>query len=548
MRIPLGALNGHPALLGLAGVQKNGGRMNWKPLRLASTSLAICVCLAYDFTAFDTNAAAPVTVHIKAGTLAGDSLGPGGGQFKGIPYAAAPTGTRRWQSPQAVDAWQGARNATVYGAACEQPSQGWNDSLLASMSEDCLYLNVWTPTIRPKKRLPVMVWIHGGAFVGGAGTDPMFAGDELVKKGVVLVTFNYRLGIFGFYAHPDLSRDSVHHSSGNFALEDQLAALQWVHDNIAVFGGDNENITVFGQSAGGMSVLTLLASPLSQGQFQRAIVESGAILGGPPMKRLRDAEIAGSEFAGTDSLLSLRDLPATELLKRFGSFVSTHRGSRLGPIIDGYVLNSDPSEAIRLRQEHNVPLMIGNNAREGFGRLGEDALPDVVKQFYGTDAAAALALYGAPDPVLGTPGAQWLTDTSFRCSAILTAKLYTASGTPVYSYQFEQSIPGREAEGAAHSYELPYVFGNLLPSGALAGPFGAADRQLSNVMLTYWTNFAKDGDPNGAGLPIWPKFSASAGAYMRFSSALAQNAQPAAGLRQPQCRLFEAKLQKAALP
>ena len=521
--------------------------MSWTPLRLACTSLAIVVCVAFDFRAFDANAA-PVTVQIKSGTVAGDSLIAGGGVFKGIPYAAAPTGTRRWQSPQPVGAWRGARNATTYGAACEQPSQGWNDSLLASMSEDCLYLNVWTAAIHPKKHLPVMVWIHGGAFVGGAGTDPMFAGDELVKKGVVLVTLNYRLGIFGFYAHPDLSRDSVHHSSGNFALEDQLAALQWVHDNIAAFGGDNEDITVFGQSAGGMSVLTLLASPLSRGQFQQAIVESGAILGGPPMKRLQDAEIAGAEFAGTDNLQSLRDLPAAELLKRFGSYVSTHRGSRMGPVIDGYVLNSDPSEAIRLRQQQNVPLIIGNNAREGFGQLGENALQDAIKQFYGTDAAAALPLYGEPDPVLGSPGAQWLTDTSFRCSAIVTAKRYGASGTPVYSYQFEQSIPGREAEGAAHSYELPYVFGNLLSSGALAGPFVAADRQLSNVMLTYWTNFAKHGDPNGTDLPVWPKFSASVGAYMRFSSALAQDAQPSEGLRQQQCRLFESKLAKVALP
>lgn len=521
--------------------------MSCTTLRLAYTSLALCVCFAFEFTENDANAA-PVTVPVRSGKLAGDSLSGGGGVFKGIPYAAAPTGTRRWQSPQPVGAWQGARNATTYAAACEQPSQGWNDSLLASMSEDCLYLNVWTPAIHPKKHLPVMVWIHGGAFVGGAGTDPMFAGDELVKRGVVLVTLNYRLGIFGFYAHPDLTRDSIHHSSGNFALEDQLAALQWVHDNVAAFGGDNENITVFGQSAGGMSVLTLLASPLSRGQFQRAIVESGAILGGPPMKRLKDAEMAGSEFAGTDSLQSLRDLPAAELLKRFGSFVSTHRGSRMGPVIDEYVLSSDPSEAIRLGQQHNVPLMIGNNAREGFGRLGEDALPDVIKQFYGDDAAAALPLYGKPDPVLGSPGAQWLTDTSFRCSAVVTAKRYAAGGSPVYSYQFEQSIPGREAEGAAHSYELPYVFGNLLPSGVLAGPFGAADRQLSNVMTTYWSNFAKQGDPNGAGLPVWPKFGESAGAYMRFSSALAEDVQPAQGLRQPQCRLFEAKLAKVAAP
>ena len=201
-----------------------------------------------------------------------------------------------------------------------------------------------------------------------------------------------------------------------------------------------------------------------------------------------------------------------------------------------------------MHQEHGVPLIIGNNAREGFGRLSEDALPDAIKQFYGADAAAALPVYGASDPVLGSPAAQWLTDTSFRCSAVVTAGRHAAGGTPVFSYQFEQSIPGREAEGAAHSFELPYVFGNLLPSGALAGPFGAADRQLSNVMLTYWANFAKHGDPNGAGLPVWPRFNASPGTYLRFSSALPQDAQTAAGLRRPQCQLFEAKLARAESP
>jgi para-nitrobenzyl esterase len=489
--------------------------------------------------------AAPVAIRVNSGDLAGDSIATGGAVFKGIPYAAAPTGTKRWQSPQAVAAWRGTRAATAYRSACEQPAQGWNDSLVASMSEDCLYLNVWTPAVKPKVGFPVMVWIHGGAFIGGAGTDPMFAGEELVKKGVVLVTLNYRLGIFGFYAHPDLTRESVHHSSGNFGLEDQMAALQWVRDNIAAFGGDPEKITLFGQSAGGASVVSLLASPLTLGQFQRAIVESGAILAGPPSKRLKDAETIGAEYMGQDSLRSLRELSATDLLQRFGSFMSTHQQARMGPIIDGYVLSADPSEIFKQHQEQKVPLIIGNNAREGFGRLSDDALANVIQQFYGANAGAALPLYAAPDPVLGTPAAQWLTDTSFRCSAVVMASRHSAGDAPVYSYQFEQSIPGREGDGAAHSYELPYVFGTLLPSGPLAGSFTAADRQLSNVMLSYWTNFAKRGDPNGAGLPLWPKFHASAAAYMRFSSASSQDARPAEGLRKTQCQLFEAKLARA---
>lgn len=485
---------------------------------------------------------APVAVHIKSGDLAGDSLASGGAVFKGIPYAEAPTGAKRWQSPRPAAAWRGTRAATAYGAACEQPGQGWNDSLLATMSEDCLYLNVWTPAVKPKVGFPVMIWIHGGAFTGGAGTDPLFAGTEFVKKGVVLVTLNYRLGVFGFYAHPDLSRESVHHSSGNFALEDQMAALQWVRDNIAAFGGNAKKITVFGQSAGGMSVVTLLASPLMKGSFQGAIVESGAILGGPPLKRLKDAESLGAEFMGADSLQALRELSATDLLQRFGSFMTTHRESRMGPVIDEYALSADPAEVFRQHQEQKIPLIIGNNAREGFGRLSEDALANAIKKFYGVDAAAALPLYATTDPVLGSAASQWLTDTSFRCSAVVMASRHSAGGAPVYSYHFEQSIPGREADGAAHSYELPYVFGNLLPSGPLAGPFSAADRQLSNVMLSYWTNFAKHGDPNGAGLPLWPKFSASTGPYLRFAAALTQDAQPAEGLRKPQCELFEAKL------
>jgi para-nitrobenzyl esterase len=512
---------------------------------MRNTTVALAACVLLNNLGSALVRAAPIAVHINSGDLSGNSIAAGGSVFKGIPYAAAPTGTKRWQSPQPVVAWQGTRAATAYGAACEQPAQGWNDSLVASMSEDCLYLNVWTPALEPKIRFPVMVWIHGGAFIGGAGTDPIFAGEELVKKGVILVTLNYRLGIFGFYAHPELTRDSIHHSSGNFALEDEMAALQWVRDNIAAFGGDAKKITVFGQSAGGMSVVTLLASPLMKGEFQRAIVESGAILGGPPLKRLKDAESMGAEFAGADSLPALRELSAPDLLKRFGSFMSTHQQTRMGPVVDGYVLSADPSDVLKQHQENKIPLLIGNNAREGFGRLSEDALANAIKQFYGGDAAAALPLYTTPDPVFGSPSSQWLTDTSFRCSAVVMAARHSAGGALVYSYQFEQSLPGREADGAAHSYELPYVFGNLLSNGPLYGTFGPADRQLSNALLSYWTNFAKHGDPNGAGLPLWPKFSASAGAYLRFSTAFAQNAQAAEGLRKAQCQLFEAKLTRA---
>jgi para-nitrobenzyl esterase len=492
-------------------------------------------------------------VHIGSGAIQGQPLPAGGAVFKGIPYAASPIGERRWQSPQPVSNWPGIRAAMHYGASCEQPPQGWNDSLITAESEDCLYLNVWTPSLKPRAPLPVMLWIHGGAFVGGAGTDALFAGGELSKKGVVLVTLNYRLGVFGFFAHPDLSRNSVHQSSGNYGLEDQLAALDWVVKNIAAFGGDPKNVTIFGQSAGGMSVVVMLASPLTEGKFRRAIVESGAILGGPPAQTLQDAENAGRQFAGTDGMRELRALSASDLLVRTGSYLASHGEMRFGPIIDQYVLNADPGATFEEHREHPLPLIIGNNAREGFGRVGDEGLAEVIKRFYGAAAGPALVSYGmeaanppSPDPVLGSAANQWITDTSFRCSAVMAAAWHAATGAPVYSYQFEQSIPGKEADGAAHSYELPYVFGNLLPEGPLAGAYAAADRGLSSTIMDYWTNFAKNGDPNAGQLPQWPRFNDAARPYMRLSGALPRGAQPAVGLRREQCGLFAAKVGKAA--
>jgi para-nitrobenzyl esterase len=494
---------------------------------------------------------AGVQVQGTRGILQGAALPDGGAVFKGVPFAAAPIGPLRWRSPSPVAAWKGVRIALDYGSACLQPDQGWNSSLIATAGEDCLYLNVWTPAPRRSARLPVMVWIHGGAFVGGSGTDPMFAGEELIKKGVLLVTLNYRLGIFGFLAHPELTRDSVHHSSGNFGLEDQLAALQWVRDNIATFGGNPANVTLFGQSAGGMSVTSLLASPLSRGQFRRAIIESGSLLGGPPMKDLSGAEVAGAEFAGTDSIRALRDLPAANVMKRFGDYMSMHRYARLGPIVDHYVLNDDPSTSFRRHEEQAVPLIIGNNAREGFGRIPDEALAGALKDFYGVDFERALQLYGAgtqrplpTDVVLGSGAAQWLTDSTFRCGAIITASLHSAGGSPVYEYQFEQSIPGRESDGAAHTYELPYVFGNLLSNGPLQGHFAAVDRALSTAMISYWTNFAKHGNPNGPQLPEWPGFDNPAGSYLRLSATLPRNAASAVGLRKAQCDLYGVQISK----
>jgi para-nitrobenzyl esterase len=238
-------------------------------------------------------------------------------------------------------------------------------------------------------------------------------------------------------------------------------------------------------------------------------------------------------------------------MQRTGSYFASHRETRFGPTIDQYVLNADPSATFEEHREHPLPLIIGNNAREGFGRLGKEGLAEAIKRFYGAAAGPALVSYGAeaanppsPDPVLGSAADQWITDTSFRCSAVMTAAWHAATSAPVYSYQFEQSIPGKEADGAAHSYELPYVFGNLLSEGPLAGGYAAADRKLSGTIVDYWTNFAKNGDPNGKPLPSWPTFNDASRSYERLSGALPQGAQPAAGLRRAQCDLFAAKVAK----
>jgi para-nitrobenzyl esterase len=493
------------------------------------------------------------TVQVHSGTLQGEALAQGGAAFKGIPYAAAPVGERRWRPPEAVKPWPGIRAATHFGGACEQPAQGWNNSLLPTASEDCLYLNVWTPRLDAAAHLPVMVWIHGGGFIGGAGTDPMFSGEALTKKGVVIVTLNYRLGIFGFLAHSDLSSESKQHASGNYAFRDQIAALDWVRGNISQFGGDPKQITIFGQSAGGGSVITLLTSPLTRGKFQRAIVESGPILGGPPPKSLAEAESLGREFAGPAGVSALRGLSTEEVMRRWASFMSTQPNARFGPIIDGYIIQIDAASAFAQHREIGIPLIIGNNAREGFGRLNEEELAGAIKRFYGDDAAPALALYSSsgestvPDPLLGSPAAQWLTDSSFRCGAVVTAARHSAAGAPVYAYQFEQSLPGREAEGAAHTYELPYVFGNLLSEGPLSATFGPADRQLSEVIISYWTNFAKNGDPNGEGLVEWPQYKIGNGVFIRLSSAFPNDAKVAEGLRKKQCDLFEKKIDAPAV-
>ena len=476
--------------------------------------------------------AAPIA-SVEQGQLSGIDQGAGVAAFLGVPFAASPVGERRWAGPQPVEHWAGVRPATAFGHSCLQIDSGWNHDSASDMAEDCLYLNVYTPKLDKGAHLPVMFWIHGGAFTGGSGSQTIYEANAITARGVILVTINYRLGIFGFFSHPSLN-GAV---QANFGLADQIAALQWVKTNIAAFGGDPGNVTLFGQSAGGMSVLDLMVAPPAQGLFRRAIVESGA-LWSESASNLAEAREAGARFAGESSLSQLRQMPAADLLQKAEG--PNTKGAAFRPVVDGRFLTSSSYSVISRHDEAKTPLLLGNNAREALGRIAEAQLPAELKRRYGADADKAAAYYpaGDADPILGTPANQYATDSGFRCSTVITALDHAATGQPVWEYQFEQSLPGREAEGAQHSYEVPYVFGHLTADGPLAAPYTSADRALSDTVITYWTNFAKAGDPNGAGVPAWPRFDPQGRAYLRLSYQIGVGH----GLRRPQCDLYRTTL------
>jgi len=486
---------------------------------------------------------------ITGGQVSGELLIRGGAVFKGIPFAQPPVGSLRWQPPQPVQPWEGMRDATAFGPPCAQNSGG---HMLEKSQEDCLYLNVWTPEWPAKTRLPVMVWIHGGGNYGGTASSDNFDGLTLTRHGVVVVTFNYRLTVFGFLAHPELTRESPHHSSGNYGLLDQIAALQWVHDNIARFGGDPANVTIFGQSAGAVDANVLMTSPLAKGLFQRVIAESGTVTRNPdavsmsmtalgnlmPVKSgpvtysdaasLAEAEQAGEKFGA--SIRDLRSMPAAELLKMTAA-PRMSIGPANGVVVDGWVFPKPPAEVFATGQEQRVPLLIGNNARE---RTPPQAPPEDLKKameaMYGPLAPRALELYlPGDDPLYGGPGAQWVVDTLYRCPVVAQLAWHSAAGSSAYEYQYDHAAPGREALGAVHGAEVAYVF------GALSANAGAVDRDISAALETYWTNFAKTGNPNSAGLPQWPAFDTKARGYLEFTD---DGPVAREGLRGPYCDLY----------
>ncbi len=477
--------------------------------------------------------------------------------FKGIPYAAPPVGKLRWQPPQPAASWQGVRKATAFGARCMQ-GRIFDDMVFRDdgPSEDCLTLNVWTPATSESAKLPVMVWIYGGGFQGGAASEPRQDGEHLARKGVVVVSMNYRLGIFGFFSHPELSAESPHHASGNYGFLDQAAAIAWVHTNIAAFGGDSSNVTIFGESAGSMSVSAQMASPLSKDLVKRAIGESGSVfMLTRPLPSLSQTEQSGAKFGqslGAASLQSLRAKPAAELL----AAVLKGHSFDFWPNIDGYFFPENPSETYTSGKQAHIPLLAGWNTDEqgyeGFFGKQSPTLENYrakIREQYPSHANELLKLYPAgteaemKDSARDLAGDQFIAYSTWKW---IDMQLETG-GSPVYRYHFEQAPPqpaGKPSHGAYHSADIEYVF-QTLDSKNL--PWNADDRKLSDLISSYWTNLAKAGDPNGSGLPQWPAYT-KAGGYevMHLKVGAAAEPHAAADATRPRYEQLDAIAHQAA--
>lgn len=460
------------------------------------------------------------TVAAQSGPVSGTTERTGRTEvvvYRGIPYAAPPVGPLRWAPPRPPQPWQQPRDATRFGAICPQVPFG-DTPLTQPQSENCLFLNVWSPPHAPRTGLPVMVFIHGGAFVGGYSSDPLYDGAALAAKGVVLVSFNYRLGILGFLAHPELSARSERHVSGNYALLDQIAALSWVKANIAGFGGDPARVTIFGESAGGSAVVALMASPLAHGLFARAIAQSPAT--GFRLPDLKEAEAEGARLG---PIAALRALPASRLLAMNERLVPRTPpmapSPYPSPVIDGWVLPGQPRAGLA----NPVPAILGNNLDEGsmfasgWKGLDATAFHDRLRTIFGPLAPRAEHIYAghvgkAADPAAA--GATVISDGLFVEGTRQTARRLVANGRPVWRYLFTLPIGGR---APMHSDELRYVFGTLdLPGYTGEPPPGAADRRVSSRMMADRVRFAATGDPNRPGSTAWNRTGRAGARLLRI--------------------------------
>jgi len=495
-------------------------------------------------------------VAVPGGQVQGQSMKDGGAVFRGIPFAQPPLGDLRWREPMPVKRWTGVRPAAEFGGECAQNPMWGHPKVV---NEDCLYLNIWTPALPPTSLKPVMVWIHGGGNVAGSGREN---GESLASHGVVLVNFNYRLALFGFFAHPALTAESPHHASGNYGLMDQIAALKWVQDNIKKFGGDPSNVTIFGESAGAMDVNLLMTSPLAKGLFHRVIAESGSVLLDKGASPLSTAEQRGEKFAelakapsGAAALQALRSMPVEQLLDAFGKLAGPGGiPPGLGVDVDGWVLPQAPAELFASGTQLPAELMIGINAREFGGPPNAADVKKAIEANYGKLAAQALPLYGitespdgkvaqpSPDSLYGDAGAQWMTDISFRCPAVVIAQWNSAAKQSTYLYQFNRGVPGHPEIGAVHASEVAYVFGTLDEFNPTRAKYDASDYAISKAMQAYWTNFAKTGNPDGTGLPAWPKYQPDTKRYLEFTD---RGPVADANLRSTQCEVYAEALTPA---
>lgn len=475
-------------------------------------------------------------MEVAEGILEGAVL-PGSSTcvFRGIPYAAPPVGDLRWRPPQPAPAWKGVRQAAEFGPRAVQPAIFADMIFLEKeASEDCLYLNVWTPAAGPGGRLPVLVYFHGGGFAAGSGSEPRYSGEHFARLGVITVTVNYRLGVLGFLSHPELTAESPAGASGNYGLLDQAAALAWVRENIAAFGGDPAMVTIGGESAGSFSVSALMASPLSKDLFCGAIGQSGAFFTAPngtlPLRTLAESERQGIEFArlaGARSIAALRARPAEELVE-----TALQMGMiAFSPNIDGHFLMDTVASVFERGGQSRVPLLAGWNADEMRARvLGERekytaaAFAALLRDTFGDHADAAARLYPAATDDEALRSAGDLAGDQFiaHCTWKWIETHFRTARTPVYRYQFDRPAPFRTGASAAgvsrlaeHAWEIEYAFGTL---DSLDAPWDAEDRAASAAMLGYWANFVKYGDPNGPGLPAWPAYCRS-GQVMHLDAA-----------------------------
>ena len=462
--------------------------------------------------------------------------------FRGIPFAQPPVGDLRWQPPQPPKDWTGVRPAKAFSASCMQrPIFGDMNFRSNGKSEDCLYLNVWTPAKSAEEKLPVMVYFYGGGFVAGDGSEPRYDGESMAARGIVAVTLNYRLGLFGFFAHPELTRESPHHASGNYGLLDQNAALLWVHRNIAAFGGDPGRVTIAGESAGSISVSAQMASPLSKDLIHGAIGESGSMMMGTPTMSLAEGERSGVKLAdslGASSLAALRAISTARLYEA----MNTPLG-RLPLLVDGYFLPEPPAAIFAAGKQAHVPLLVGWNSEEMSGRtlFGKDEqTPEnyekKVRQLYGEHAGEVLRLYPAAgqeqmvesstalasDRFLGYSTWKWF-DLHRKTSGQPVYRYFYARARPPMNASMGDAVPGLAggvikgpqakasavppARGAVHSAEIEYALGNLATNKVYA--WTPDDYKISKLMQAYFANFIKTGDPNGSGLPPWPAVHAS---------------------------------------